>query len=71
MEGLKPSLREREHRELPVAREQACDNVPEGRGPLRKAPAPETVHTLDHEMPTRDEKQDHIIEPSHYYGISR
>jgi conjugative relaxase-like TrwC/TraI family protein len=28
----KPSLRERERRELPVAHEQGCDNAPEGKG---------------------------------------
>jgi conjugative relaxase-like TrwC/TraI family protein len=70
-ERLKPSLRERERRELPVAHEQGCDNVPEGKGPLRKAATPETVQVIDHEKPTRDEKQEQIIEPSHYYGISR
>ncbi len=49
LERLKPSLRERERRELPVAREQGCDNVHEGKGPLRKAPTPETVQTIDRE----------------------
>ena len=31
LERLKPSLRERERRKLPVAREHGCDNVPEGK----------------------------------------
>jgi len=70
-ERLQPSLRERERRELPVAREQGCDNVPDGKGPLRKAPAPETVQTIDRENPSREQKQEHIIEPGHYFGISR
>jgi conjugative relaxase-like TrwC/TraI family protein len=60
---LKPSLRERERRELPVAHEQGCGNVPDGRGALRKAPTPETVQTVD--------LQKHSVEPGHYYGISR
>jgi len=64
-----PSLRERERRELPIAREQGCDHAVEGKGPLRKAP--ETVQAIDRENPTRDEKHEQIIEPSHYYGISR
>ena len=68
---LKPSLRERERRELPVAREQGCGNVPEGKGTLRKAPTPETVQTIDREKPTHEQKQEHIIEPGHYFGISR
>lgn len=37
----------------------------------RKAPAPETVQTIDREKPTREEKQEHIMEPGHYHGISR
>jgi hypothetical protein len=70
-EGLKPSLRERERRELPVTREQGCDNVPEGKGALKKAPAPETAQTIDREKPSYEQKQEHIIEPGHYHGISR
>lgn len=64
-----PSLRERELRELPIAREQGCDHALKGKEPLRKAP--ERVQTIDRENPTRDEKHEQIIEPSHYYGISR
>ena len=64
-----PSLRERELRELPIAREQGCDHALQGKEPLRKAS--EAVQTIDRENPTRDEKQEQIIEPSHYYGISR
>ena len=71
MERLKPSLREHERRELPVAREQRCDNVPEGKAELRKAPTPETVQTIDREKPSCQQKQEHIIEPGHYFGISR
>jgi ATP-dependent exoDNAse (exonuclease V) alpha subunit len=71
LETLKPSLRERERRELPVAREQGCDNVHEGNAEIRKAPAPETVHAIDRENATREQKQEHIIEPGHYFGISR
>jgi conjugative relaxase-like TrwC/TraI family protein len=68
---LKPSLRERERRELPVAHEQGCGNVPEGRELLRKAPTPETVQTIDLRKPSHEQKQEHGIEPGHYYGISR
>ena len=71
LERLNPSLRERERRELPIAREQGYDNVPEGRGPLGKSPTPETVQTIDREKPGHEQKQEHIIEPGHYFGISR
>ncbi len=71
VETLKPSLREHERRELPVAREQGCDNVPEGKAELRKAPTPETVQTIDREKPSCEQKQEQFIEPGHYYGISR
>lgn len=40
LERLKPSLREYQRRELPISREQGCENVPEGRGPLEKFPLP-------------------------------
>jgi conjugative relaxase-like TrwC/TraI family protein len=70
-ERLKPSLRERERREHPIAREQGCNNVLEGKAEIRKAPAPETMQTIDHENLTREQKQEHIIEPGHYLGISR
>jgi conjugative relaxase-like TrwC/TraI family protein len=71
LERLNPSLRERERRELPVAREQGRDNAPERKEPLGKAPAPEIAQTIDREKPSCEQKQEHIIEPSHYYGISR
>jgi len=70
-ERLKPSLRDRERRELPVGREQACDNVTEGKEQLRKVPTPETVQTIDRENVTREQRQEHITELGHYYGISR
>ena len=69
LERQKPSLLERERRELPVAHEQGCDNAPQGKGPLRKAPTPETVQTIDLQKPSHE--QEHSIEPGHYYGISR
>jgi conjugative relaxase-like TrwC/TraI family protein len=71
LERQKPSLRERERREQPIARGQACDNVLEGKAEIRKAPTPETVQSIDRENPTREQKQEHIIEPGHYLGISR
>jgi len=71
LERQKPSLRERERCELPVAREQGCDNVPEGKGLHRKVSASETVQTIDPENVTREQKQEHITELGHYYGISR
>jgi len=70
-ERQKPSLREPERRELPVAHGQGCGNVPEGKGPLRKAPTPETVRTIDLQRPSHEQKQEHSIDPGHYYGISR
>jgi UvrD-like helicase C-terminal domain len=69
--GQNPTLRECESRELPAAREQVRDTVQEEVGPPRKAPVPETVQTIDREKPTREEKQKRIIEPGHYFGISR
>ena len=69
LERLNPSLRERERRELPIAREQGYDNVPEGRGPLGKTPTPEIVQTIDRDKPSHE--QEHIMEPGHYFGISR
>ena len=71
LERLKPSLRERERRELPVAHEQGCGNLGEGRGLLGKDPTRETVQTIERENPTREQNQEHIIEPGHYLGISR
>jgi conjugative relaxase-like TrwC/TraI family protein len=68
---LRPSLRERERSERPVGHEQGCDNMPEGKGPLRKAPAPETVQTIDREKPNCEQKQENIIEIGHYLGMSR
>jgi alkylhydroperoxidase family enzyme len=70
-ERLKPSLRERERHELPVSREHGCDKVLEERGPLRKAPTPETVQTIDLDKPSNEQKQEHGFELGHYYGISR
>jgi hypothetical protein len=70
-ERQKPSLRERERRELRVAHERGCDNAREGKGPLRKAPTPETVQTIDLQRPSHEHKQEHRIDPGHYYGISR
>jgi conjugative relaxase-like TrwC/TraI family protein len=68
LERLNGSLRERE---LPVAHDQGCDNAQQCKGPLRKAPTPETVQTIDREKPSHEQKQEHIIEPGHYFGISR
>jgi ATP-dependent exoDNAse (exonuclease V) alpha subunit len=71
LERLSPSLREREGREQPIGREQACDNVLEGKVEIRKAPTPETVQAIDLEKSSWEQKQEHIIEPGHYLGISR
>ncbi len=72
LERLKPSSRERERRELPVTREQGCDNVSEGKLETRKAVTPETAQTIDWEKPDPEQEQERTIEPGgHYYGISR
>ena len=72
LERLKPSLRERERRELPIAREQGYDNVLEGRGPLReKLPLPKQCRPSTGRIQTHEQKQEHIIEPGHYFGIGR
>ena len=69
--GLKPTLRERELRERSAPPEQLRDTVWEEGGPSRKAPASKTALAIDQEKPTREEKQEQAIEPSHYYGIGR
>jgi conjugative relaxase-like TrwC/TraI family protein len=66
-----PSLRERERREPAVAHELGCDDAHKGQGPLRQTPVSETVQAIDREKPGCEQKQEHIIEPGHYYGISR
>jgi conjugative relaxase-like TrwC/TraI family protein len=66
-----PSLRERERREPRVAHELGCDNAHKGQGPLRQTPVPETVQAIDREKHSCEQKQEHIIELGHYYGISR
>jgi conjugative relaxase-like TrwC/TraI family protein len=71
LERQQPSLRERERREPPVAHELGCDNAHKGQGPLRQTPVSETVQAIDREKPSCEQKQEHIIEPGHYYGISR
>jgi hypothetical protein len=47
------------------------DTLQEEKGPSRKPCAPETVQTINRENPSLKEKQEHIIEPSHFLGISR
>ncbi len=71
LEKLNSSLRERERHEQPVAREQGCDNVLEGKAEIRKAPTPETAQAIDREKPSQEQKQEHIVEPGHYFGIGR
>ncbi len=71
LDRMNPSLRERECRDLPIARDQGCGNVPEGTGPLGKSPTPETVQTIDGEKTGHEQKQDHSIELGHYFGIGR
>jgi ATP-dependent exoDNAse (exonuclease V) alpha subunit len=70
-ERLKPSLRERERREQPIAREQGHGNAPGGMGTLGKSPTPETVQTMDPEKAGHEQKQEHIIEVGHCLGIGR
>ncbi|MGA7795850.1 MAG: ATP-binding domain-containing protein, partial [Candidatus Acidiferrales bacterium] len=71
LERQQPSLRERERREPAVAHELGCDNAHKGKGPLRQTPVSETVQAIDREKPSCEQKQEHIIEPGYYYGISR
>jgi conjugative relaxase-like TrwC/TraI family protein len=71
LQKLTPSLRELERRKLAVTCEHGYDNVPEGKGSLRKAPAPETVQSIDQEKPSHEQKQEHVVELGHYYGLSR
>ena len=71
LQKLTPSLRELERRKLAVTCEHGYDNVPEGKGSLRKVPAPETVQSIDQEKPSHEQKQEHVVELGHYYGLSR
>jgi ATP-dependent exoDNAse (exonuclease V) alpha subunit len=71
LERLKPSLRERERRELPIALAQGYGSVPEATGPLGKSATPETMQAIDPEKPGHEQKQEHIIEPGNYFGIGR
>ena len=66
-----PSLRERARRELPVAHELGCDNSDKGKGPVSQTPVPETVQAIDREKHGCEQKQEHITEPGHYFGISQ
>jgi ATP-dependent exoDNAse (exonuclease V) alpha subunit len=66
-----PSLRERERREQAVAHELGCDNAHKGQGPLRQTPVSETAQAIDREKPGCEQKQEHIVEPGHYFGIGR
>jgi hypothetical protein len=66
-----PSLRERERRQAPVAHELGCDNAHKGQEPLRQTPVSETAQTIDREKTGHDQKQEHIIEAGHYFGIGR
>jgi ATP-dependent exoDNAse (exonuclease V) alpha subunit len=65
-----PTLRE-QLRERSAAAQHGFDTVQEGKEPSRKASAPETVQTINRENPSLKEKQELIVEASHYYGISR
>lgn len=67
----RPSLRERERREPAVTHALGCDNVHKGQGQLRQTPVSETVQAIDRKKPSCEQKQEQIIEPGHYYGISR
>ena len=68
--GLRPSLREHNLLDLPAACKQQRDALQEVAGPSRKAPADATEHTINRESPAGGQKHEHIMEPSHYYGIS-
>ena len=69
LETPKPSLREHERRELPVTRKHGCD-IPE-KNSLKKARALETMQAIDRKKTSCDQKQEHVIEPGHFYGIGR
>src|ERR1700730_6973267 len=69
--GLKPTLRERELRARSAPPEQLRDTGWEEGSQSKNAPASKTALAIDQEKPTREEKQEQAIEPSHYYGIGR
>ncbi len=60
-----------QRRELPVDCEQLCENGSERMVEIRNATTPGTVQTIDRQNSTREQKQEHIFEPGHYFGISR
>ena len=47
------------------------ENIAEQRGHLEKLPFPKQFGPIDQKKPSCEQKQEHIIEPGHYYGISR
>ncbi len=46
-----------------------CD-IPE-KNSLKKARALETMQAIDRKKTSCDQKQEHVIEPGHFYGIGR
>jgi conjugative relaxase-like TrwC/TraI family protein len=67
---VRPTLREHNLSNLPAVSKQEYDTVQKVAGPSRNAPASGTEQTINRENPTGGQKQEHIMEPSHYYGIS-
>ena len=68
--ALRPTLREHNLRDLPPAHKQKHDAVQKVAMPSRSAPAAAPEQTINQENLSGSQKQEHIIEPAHYYGIS-
>ncbi len=64
------TLREQNLRDLPPTHKKQHDAAQEVAGQSRNAPATGTEQTIIQGNPTGGQKQEQIIEPSHYCGIS-
>ena len=68
-EPPKLSLRVLARSEMPNVPERGRRAVQEGKEPNRKVPVPDTAQTINRENPSREQKQEHVIEPGPYLGI--
>jgi hypothetical protein len=64
------TLRQQNLRDLPPANKQHHDVAQDAAGLSRNAPPDKTEQTITQENPVGRQKQEHIIEPRHYLGIS-
>jgi len=68
--ALRPTLREQNLRDMPPVHKQTHNVAQEVAGPSNRVPTAGTEQTINQANATGGQKQKHIIEPSHYFGIS-